>query len=198
MANLAGYIYCSRAERWYTPAGDPETWPAQVHVHAAYDDGTNSYLGVATYTASYSDYSGIGNGYRTEPDLESRPGYYDLVPPALRHVSLPPEEQRTYRWHSNRTGADILAAIGDEFELADTSGIDPDANYAIWVFWVPPIDEYGYFQPPHRIAALTPITTALWQGMPVDEYGHRFAYASDAGGTPLAFWTDRVGVQEVI
>lgn len=197
MADLVGYIYCSRPERWYSPEGDPNSWPGKVHVHAAYSDGSSIFLGTATYKASYTEYYGIGNGYRTERDVDSMPGYYDLVPATLRHISLPPEQQRTYRWYNNSTGESILANIGSDLEMVNAISIDPDTEYVVWVFWESPIDEWGSFRAPYRIAALTPIRAAMWQGMHMDDEWQRFAYASDAVGAPQTFWTDFAGTYEV-
>lgn len=198
MADLVGYIYCSRPERWYSPEGDPNSWPGKVHVHAAYSDGSSIFLGTATYKASFTEYYGIGNGYRTERDVDYMPGYYNLVPATLRHISLPPEQQRTYRWHTNEIGASLLANIGDTYDIPSTIAIDPDTEYVVWVFWEPLIGDWGgYFPWPYRIAALTPIRAAMWQGMQLNADWDRFIYASDAVGAPQAFWTDFAGTYEV-
>ncbi len=197
MAELAGYAYCSRTEVQYTPPGSPNSWQAQVHVHAVSNDGSVAYLGVALYKASYVDAEGITYGYRPEPDIDNPAyeGYYDLNPPSLRHIRLPPEQPRAYRYASNASGSFLLS--GEPYDISELSGIDPDTEYMVWCYWEQP-DEWGSFPSPARAAFIVPITPALWHGMYVEQEWHRFAIGSDAGGQLPTFWTDLVGVFEVL
>ncbi len=195
MAELAGYAYCSRTEARYTPSGSPNSWSAQVHVHAIHNDGGVAYLGVALYKASYIDAEGITYGYRPEPDVESSPGYYDLNPASLRHVRLPVEQERAYRYVGNAYGSFLLEAA--EFDISEITGIDPDTQYMVWCYWEQP-NEWGSFPSPARVAFIVPMTSALWHGMYVEDESDRFAIGSDAGGQLPTFWTDLVGVFEVL
>ncbi len=178
MAELAGYAYFSRAESYYPPPGDPETWQAQVHVYEVYDDGTAVYSGVALYKASLQDYLGLRFGYRPEPDINNPAyeGYYDLDPLALRHIKQPPERVRRFYYKINETGAS-LQADPDRYDLGGLIP-DPATQYMVWCHWEAP-DEVGDFPRPARVAVLLPLVPGLWQGMDITEDWHRAAFASD-------------------
>lgn len=178
MAELAGYAYLSRAESYYSPPGDPETWQAQVHVYEVYADGSTVYLGVALYKASQQDYLGLRFGYRPEPDINNPAyeGYYDLDPVALRHIMLPPERVRSFYYKTHETGA-ALQADPDQYDLGGLIP-DPATEYMVWCHWDAP-DEVGDFPRPARVAVLLPLVPGLWQGMGVTEDWHRAAFASD-------------------
>lgn len=178
MAELAGYAYFSRAENYYTPPGDPETWQAQVHVYEVRDDGSALYLGLALYKASYQDSLGLRFGYPPEPDINNPDfdGYYDLDPPALRHVKLPAERVRTYRCVGTVSGA-MLTASPAEFDLGSIT-VDPDTEYLVWAHWDQP-GEWGSFPSPARVAFLLPLAPGLWKDMVLSEEWHRAAFGSD-------------------
>jgi len=178
MAELAGYAYFSRAESYYQPPGSPETWQAQVHVYEVLDNGSTVYLGVALYKASDQDSLGLRFGYPPEPDINNPAfeGYYDLDPPALRHVKLPAERVRAYRYKGNASGATLTASPA-EYDLGSIT-VDLGTEYMVWAHWDAP-DEWGSFPSPARVAFVLPQAPGLWKDMVLSEDWHRVAFGSD-------------------